>query len=74
MTAKVNEPNFTAKRIQALRFAMCLDLSNFAVAIGVDRVTVWRWEELGARPSKLASEALLREEQKLKEQSESASA
>lgn len=61
---------FDAKRIQQLRFAMCLDLTNFAIAIGVDRVTVWRWEELGVRPSGLAVEALLREERKLKEHSE----
>ena len=60
--------NFTAKRVQALRFAMCLDLTNFGIAIGVDRVTVWRWEELGVRPTRLACEAMYREEQKLKAQ------
>lgn len=65
--------NFDAKRIQALRYAMYLDLTNFAIAIGVSRATAWRWEELGVRPSNLACEALLREEQKLKQQDNEAS-
>jgi len=65
---------FTKERVQALRFSMCLDLSSFGAAIGVDRVTVWRWEELGVRPSRLASEVMYREEQKLIEQEQSESA
>lgn len=44
---------------------MCLDHSNFATALGVGRVTVWRWEVLGVKPSQLACEAMQREEEKL---------
>lgn len=63
---------FTAVRVRKLRKDMCLDRTNFAIAIGVSRTSVWRWEVFGDAPSQLACDAMLREELKLKAQSEAA--
>lgn len=65
---------FTSKRVKSLRESMCLDITNFAVAIGVNRVTVWRWEAFGVTPHRLACEAMYREEEKLKAQLDTARA
>lgn len=69
-----NNSHFDAKRVKRLRCAMCLDLTNFAAVINVDRTTVWRWEELGITPNRLACEAMLREEEKLNKQEDTCAA
>lgn len=45
--------DLTPDRIVAIRESMHLDRTNFAAAIGVSRVEVWRWEELGVRPQNI---------------------
>ena len=50
----------TAKEIIELRKLLKMTQQELADAIGVDRVTVARWEGQSARPSRLAKQQLQR--------------
>jgi DNA-binding transcriptional regulator YiaG len=42
------------KNIEAIRKELNLGINEFARAVGVDRVTVWRWEAGQSKPSRMA--------------------
>ncbi len=52
--------HFTAKEIKELRKSLKMTQQKFADKIGVDRVTVARWETAQKKPSQLARRRLAR--------------
>lgn len=55
----------TPKRIAALRKRLGMTGAEFAEYLGIDRITVWRWEAGKAKPGRFTVRELVRLEKAL---------